>query len=205
MIPKSGPPIGHVSDPSAGGGKAMRRFLGIFLAAMAVYYALTLSPWVDANLLYPVMKASAHGTSVLLKLIGINTTVEGVVVRGPAYSMTVRRGCDPLDPLALFAAGLFSFPAPGRYRLAGLAVGSAFLFGLNLTRLVSLYLLGARKSSWFESLHLWWWPAFFMICTLALWVLWLRWVQRSSLATKSVAVMALETAKPLISSLRGKS
>ncbi|MGO8697336.1 MAG: exosortase H [Limisphaerales bacterium] len=155
----------------------MLRFLGIFFAIVAVFYSLTLSPWVDANVLYPVMKASARGTSMLLNLIGVKTTVEGVVVRGPGYSVAVRRGCDPLEPIVLFAAGVMAFPAPWRRKLAAIAVVSAILFGVNMLRIVSLYLLGAKKSPLLDSFHLWWWPAFFIIGTLVLWVLWLRWIQ----------------------------
>jgi exosortase H (IPTLxxWG-CTERM-specific) len=162
----------------------MLRFLGIFLALVTVYYAATLSPWVDANVLYPVMKASARGTSALLNLFGAKTTVMGVEIRGPDYAVAVRRGCDPLEPIVLFAAGVIAFPAPWRRRLPALVVAGVFLFGLNLVRIVSLYLLGADKSSLLDSFHLWFWPAFFIICSLVLWVLWLQWLQRSGSATR---------------------
>ncbi len=163
----------------------MLRFLGIFFAIVGGYYALTLSPWVDAHVLYPVMKASAQGTSALLHLTGVNTTVDGVIVRGPGYAVAVRRGCDPLEPIILFAAGVMAFPAPWNRRLLGVLVGSVFLSGMNLVRIASLYLLGARKSSLLDSFHLWCWPAFFIICSLALWVLWLRWIQLPTLVEAS--------------------
>ncbi len=187
----------NVSRQPDCGGKAARRFLGIFLALVAVYYSLTLSPWVDANLLYPVMEASAHGTSALLNLFGGKTTVEGVVVRGPGYAVAVRRGCDPLEPIVFFAAGVVGFPAPWRQKAVGLVAGGAFLFGLNLVRLLSLYLLGSHKSPLLERFHLWWWPAFFLVCSLTLWVLWLLWVQRAGLASKSAASIAKPRASPL--------
>jgi exosortase H (IPTLxxWG-CTERM-specific) len=163
----------------------MLRFLGIFLALVSGFYALTLSPWADAHLLMPVMKASARGTSALLNLAGCKTTSEGVTVFGPGYSVAVRRGCDPLEPIVLFSAAVIAFPASWRKKLAGVAVGAAFLFGLNLLRLVSLYLLGAHKSSLFENFHLWLWPAFFILCSLALWVSWLLWIQPPALAPKA--------------------
>jgi exosortase H (IPTLxxWG-CTERM-specific) len=167
--------------------KAMLRFLGIFLGTVAVYYALTLSPWVDANVLYPVMKASAQATSVLLNVTGVKTSVEGVVIRGPLYAVAVRRGCDPLEPLVLFTAGVLAFPATWCQRLSGLAIGSALMFGINVVRIFSLYLLGARGSSLLESFHLWWWPAFFILCSLALWVVWLQWIRGAGQATPCAA------------------
>lgn len=166
-------PASHTSQ------KAMLRFLAIFFAIIVLFYSLTLSPWMDAHALYPVMQASAHGTSTLLNLFGFKTTVEGVLVHGPDYAVAVRRGCDPLEPIVLFAAGVVAFPAPWGRKLVGMLIGSTLLFVLNLTRVASLYLLGARNSPLFESIHLWWWPAFFIVCSLTLWIAWLRWTQSS--------------------------
>jgi exosortase H (IPTLxxWG-CTERM-specific) len=171
------PPDGPASPK-----KQTLRFLGIFFSLITMFYVLTLSTWVDARILFPVMKASARGTSLLLNLIGSKTTVDGLIVRGPDCAVAVRRGCDPLEPIVLFAAAVIAFPARWRARLAGILLAAVFLFGLNLVRVASLYLLRAKKSPLFESLHLVWWPAFFIAAALALWVLWLRWTRRPQFA-----------------------
>jgi exosortase H (IPTLxxWG-CTERM-specific) len=163
------------SAPGLAGRRPVRRFLAIFLATVAAFYGLTLSPWMDAHVLYPVMEASARGTSLVLGVFGVRTAVDGVVVRGADYAMAVRRGCDPLEPMVLFGAGVAAFPSPWMRKLAGLAAGEAVLFGMNLARLVTLYVLGARRSAWFASFHLDWWPAFFLIFALALWAGWMSW------------------------------
>ena len=174
----------------------MLRFLGIFLALVAGFYALTLSLWVDANVLYPVMKASACGASALLNFIGVGTTADGVVIRGAGYAVAVRRGCDPLEPIVLFGAAVTAFPAPWRRKVPGLAAGAAFLFGLNLARIGSLYLLGAKQSALLESFHLVWWPAFFILCSLALWVSWLLWIRRLGPASTCAVPAKPPTARP---------
>jgi exosortase/archaeosortase family protein len=162
---------------------ATLRFLGIFFGLISVFYALTLSPWVDANALFPVMKVSARGTSALLGLLGTKTTVEGVLVRGPACAVAVRRGCDPLEPIMLFAAAAIAFPTGWRKRLAGILCAVVLLFSLNLVRVASLYLLRANKSAVFESIHLVWWPAFFVAASLVLWILWLCWIRQPAPAS----------------------
>lgn len=174
----------------------MLRFLGIFLGCVTVYYALTLSPWVDAKLILPVMKISAHGTAALLNLFGAKTSANGVVVRGAHYAVAVRRGCDPLEPIVLFAAGVMAFPAPWRRKLTGMALGGILLFGLNLARIASLYLLGAGQSPLFDRLHLWWWPAFFILCSLGLWVLWLLWVNRLGFSAASGSPAPSSVSRP---------
>ena len=174
----------------------MLRFAGVFLALVVVFYASTLSPWVDAHVLFPVMKVSARGSSMLLNFVGVKTTVHGVVVRGPSYAVAVLRGCDPLEPIVFFAAGVMAFPAAWRRRFIGLVLGSSFLFFLNLVRIDSLFLLGASHSVLRDSFHLCWWPAFFIVCSLVLWVLWLRWVQSWAPASKSDSSAKPPTAGP---------
>jgi exosortase/archaeosortase family protein len=73
---------------------------------------------------------------------------------------------------------VIAFPVSWRRKLPGLAVGIVLLFALNLARIASLYMLGANRSPLLDSFHLAWWPAFFIVCSLALWVLWVLWVRR---------------------------
>ena len=129
------------------------QFLIRFLGLMALYYLLTVLPWTDAYLTMPVLKFCADATSWMLNQFGASTGSEGVVVHGATYAIAVRRGCDPVDPIALFVVGVLAFPASSRGRLVGLLFGPAALFGVNLLRLCSLYILGEARSSWFEILH----------------------------------------------------
>lgn len=165
------------SQDRVAGRKAVRRFLLIFLGLVGCYYGLTLIPWVDANVLYPVLVFSAQGSSFLVNLTGDQTTVQGVLVQGSKFVVAVRRGCDPLEPIALFGAAVIAFPASWKRKVCGLAIGAALLFMLNLVRIGSLYLLGKSKSTLFETLHLELWPAFFILVALSLWVLWLMWIR----------------------------
>lgn len=108
---------------------------------------------------------------------GETARVEGVVVRGSAYAVAVRRGCDPLEPLALFGAALIAFPAPISRKLIGLAVGACLIFVANLVRIVSLYCVGRAQSPWFEAMHEEWWPALFVLGAGLTWLAWLAWAR----------------------------
>ena len=152
------------------------RFLGLFASMVAVFYILTAIPWVDRHLVYPVLELTADGASALLKLMGSQNTVKGVVIQGGDFSVAVRRGCDPLEPSMLFCAAVIAFPSAWRPKLLGMTVGVVFLFCLNLTRILTLYWSGKNHSGWFESLHQEWWPALFIVCALLLWLAWLRWL-----------------------------
>jgi exosortase H (IPTLxxWG-CTERM-specific) len=155
-----------------------QRFLVIFLCGVAVYYLVTLIPWVDRNILFPVLQLTAQACSFLIGLSGDHTTVSGIVIQGPTFSVAVRRGCDPFDPIALFSVAVIAFPAPRKWKVLALALGGFLLFTLNVVRVFSLYWLGRSKSAFFQTIHLELWPAFFIMVCLSLWVLWLIWLRR---------------------------
>lgn len=160
----------------------VRRFLLVFLGVVVAYYLLTMIPWVDRNLIYPVLEFSAQASASLLRLTGETVTTQGVVIQGKSFAVAIRRGCDPLDPMALFAAAIAAFPSPWKRKALGLAVGSITLFALNLLRIVSLYWLGQDHSRLFDAVHQEIWPAFFILCALGLWCLWLLWINRGTQA-----------------------
>lgn len=156
------------------------RFLVWFCCLVAAYYVLTVIPWVDRNLMYPVLELTARASSALLNLTGSGTTVQGIVIRGPGFAAAIQRGCDPLEPMVLFGAAVAAYPAPVRKKLCGLMVGTSLLFSLNLVRIATLYWAGRSHASWFETAHLEVWPALFILVSIMLWAAWVSWTRRSS-------------------------
>jgi len=99
------------------------------------------------------------------------------VIRGTEFAIAVRRGCDPAEPVMLFGAAVMAYPAPLPRKVWGFLLGASTLFGINLLRIVTLYLAGRAHLPWFESLHQEWWPAAYVVAAIALWLVWLRWTQ----------------------------
>jgi exosortase H (IPTLxxWG-CTERM-specific) len=162
----------------------VRRFLLLFLGLVAAYYLITLIPWVDRNILYPVLEFSARSSSLLINLAGERTTTNGIRIQGPTFAVAVRRGCDPLEPIVLLGSAIIAFPASWKRRVLGIAVGGSLLFLINILRITSLYWLGKGKSHLFETVHLELWPALFILLSLILWVLWLLWVRHNDTAAE---------------------
>jgi exosortase/archaeosortase family protein len=77
----------------------------------------------------------------------------------------------------LFGVAVIAFPAPGRRKFWGVAAGAVILFCLNLARLISLYLTGKARVSWFYARHQEWWPALFIFAAVAMWLAWLQWAR----------------------------
>lgn len=152
--------------------------MAIFLSVVAGYYALTVSPWVDRHVLFPTLEICARASSYLLNLGGAATSLNGVRIEGPDFSITVRRGCDPADPIMFFGAAVLAFPAPLRRKALGFLIGAALLFAINLARIITLYLAGKARLPWFESLHQELWPAVFIVSAVLIWFAWLQWVRK---------------------------
>lgn len=152
----------------------MLRFFLCFVALTALYYVVVLLPWVDSTAFPAYLRINARISAAVLNGFGQACHVDNTTIRSPHFAITVRRGCDALEPAWLFAAAVLAFPAPWRRRFAGLLAGTAVILALNLVRIVSLYLLGAHAPALFESAHLEIWPVCFIAIALALWLLWVR-------------------------------
>lgn len=155
------------------------RFLGRFAGLLILYYALTLWGWVDEHALFPLLKFTARLASGLLNLFGSDTMTQGVVIQGKGFSIAVRRGCDPAEPIMLFGTAVMAFPGSFRRKLPGFLLGAVVLFAINLIRIASLYWVGKSYPAWFDALHQEWWPAAYIFTAVLLWLLWLRWAAKS--------------------------
>ena len=67
--------------------RPVRRFLLVFLGIVAAYYLLTMVPWVDRYLVYPVLELSAHASAVVIRLAGDAVTTQGVLIQGPSFAV----------------------------------------------------------------------------------------------------------------------
>ncbi len=150
-------------------------FVALFALLLASFYAVTLSQSFQ-RLVFPVyLSSNARVSAGVLNLLGQKTAVEGRTIRSPHFSIEIRRGCDAVDPIALFAAALLAFPAPWRRKLPGLAAGMLLLAGLNLVRIVSLFLVGRFFPKAFDLMHLEVWQAVFIVVAVVTWAGWIGW------------------------------
>jgi exosortase/archaeosortase family protein len=79
----------------------------------------------------------------------------------------------------LFGAAVLGFPSTWRRRLSGLAAGFAFLAGLNLVRLCSLYFVGVYFPDAFEFAHRELWPLLLVVAALGAFAGWAGWFRRT--------------------------
>ncbi len=154
-------------------------FLLVFGALMAVFYSIWITEFFKENIFNPVLHVNAKIASFLLNLLGYGTTAAGKEIFNERFTISVRRGCDAIEPTALFVSAVLSFPASVKKKLPGIAAGIMFLLTVNLIRIVSLFLTGIHAPSLFEVMHLEVWQVIFIVLALVCWVVWIQWVMKS--------------------------
>jgi len=163
-----------------GRNKVVLRFGLTFGLVTAIYYVLALTPWVDGDLFPAYLRANAWVSNTLLNWLGQSCQADGTTIRSPQFAITIKRGCDALEPSWLFCAAVLAFPATWSSRLLGMIVGVTAILTLNLVRIVSLYFIGIHIPGLFETMHLEVWPVLFILVALLLWIAWVSRNRRTS-------------------------
>lgn len=148
-------------------------FLCVFALLMILFYAFYLNPWLEKTLFTPLVNSYALLSGRVLSILGYTNTVSGDTIGSTWLSISIFKGCDAIEPMALFIAGILAFPASIRNKLLGLLVGLLCLYVLNLIRIVTLFLVGIYHYKYFETMHLTIWQVIYIILTIGLWFTWL--------------------------------
>src|SRR5689334_5545834 len=107
------------------------QFVAGFAGLLVLFYALTLTPWSSRSFRF-YLNGTVLTANALLRALGQGTTVSGTSISSAVFSVDVRRGCDGLEPVGLFAAAVLAFPLVGfRHKGWGLVAGVAGLLALN--------------------------------------------------------------------------
>lgn len=158
-------------------GGALRAFIVRFALILLVMALLPLIPswdgWVDSY-----MRGFAILVNGLLHLIGEPTQVADHNVFSEAFRVTLTPDCSALDIVVLFSATVLAFPTNLTRKLIGIVIGFICISILNIVRIVTVYLVGARWPAYVEGMHQAWWPVLLIMATLALCVSWLYWMDR---------------------------
>lgn len=183
--PDQKPPVSPPPPPpvSPGGSRSWfathgrdLRFLVIFAVLMGGYYLLTTTNKMKTEFFPWYLRFNAKLAAGTLNAFGY----EGVEAKSTALtskhgSISVERGCDAVEPTALFAAAVLASPMVFGTKLPAVLVGALFLAVVNVIRIISLFLSAAHWKAAFDILHLDVWQAIFIFLALLLWLMWVSW------------------------------
>jgi exosortase/archaeosortase family protein len=142
--------------------------LAVFQVGFETWFART--PAFDA-----VLAASARATAASLDRLGVPAASAGARVVTTDTTMTISRGCDGVQALAVFVCAVAAFRATVGSKLIALASGVLLLTLLNLVRLVTLFVALRHAPALFDVLHITVWPFAVIAACAGLWLVWVRW------------------------------
>ena len=107
--------------------------------------------------------------------LGIGAESSAREVRAEGARLIVAKGCDGLGALLLLSATILAFPASGRQRIVGLALGTVAVFLINAVRLTSLLWVASRWPARLDFFHVDVWQPAMVLVAFALFLGWGLW------------------------------
>ncbi len=149
-------------------------FLGGFIILMVLFYAFWQSSFFNTVIHPVIVSINAKLSGMVLNVLGQQSITYGEVISSAKYSISISRGCDAIEAMALFLATTLAFPLGWLMKLKGLLIGIVVLFFLNIIRIVSLFFIGIYFPDIFEMMHAQVWPVIIIIFATSLWILIIR-------------------------------
>jgi exosortase/archaeosortase family protein len=153
-----------------------------FAVLLGLFYALSVTATFE-RLLYGTLVVNARISEWALNLLGQRVELADVTIRSARCAIAVRRGCDVIEPSWFLCAGIIAFRSSWREKAIGAALGMAVLLVLNVTRLITLFLIRSYCPQFFEPAHLEIWPVLLILAIGGIWIVWMRWSQRREAAS----------------------
>lgn len=147
-------------------------FLVRFLGLLLLLFLVVASRPVNDAVVEPFTGLVARAGGAACRLLGEPVTTSGTLIASPRFAVNIRNGCNGVETMLIFAAGVLAFPAPWTARLAGLLAGSLLIQAVNVVRIASLFFIGARWPAAFEDWHVVVWQAIVVLFGVVLWILW---------------------------------
>jgi exosortase H (IPTLxxWG-CTERM-specific) len=147
-------------------------FAAKFLGALVILYVVvTLGPVNDA-VIVPFTAAIAKIAVAAVHVVDGNVHAIGTAMASERFTMDVRNGCNAVETMMLFAAAVLAFPASGRWRAIGVAIGLPLIQAANIVRLATLYWIGSRRPAWFEVFHIGVWQTIIILFGVGIFAVW---------------------------------
>lgn len=159
------------------------RFLVLFLVLLGGSFTVVSLTWVNDHLVEPFTSGVAQASGIALNVIGQEVTREGTLLSSPRFRVNIRNGCNGIETMLIFLSAVLAFPASWRSRLSGVGIGLVAIQGINLVRVVALFLTGAYLPKLFDASHTVIWQT---IVILFGFLLWIFWANRFAEVTKTV-------------------
>jgi len=163
------------------------RFILLFILFMGIFYILLWGQdFFQEGVVVAVTRFDAKLASIGLNLFGYGTTTEGAALTSPQMTVNVKTGCDGIEAMAMFVSGVLAYTASWGHKIRGLLYGLAFLFAVNVLRVMHLWLTGLYMPQYFEFFHQNLWQIIFILVAILTWAFWISRIRPAQKANVSI-------------------
>jgi exosortase H (IPTLxxWG-CTERM-specific) len=152
--------------------RAIKKFGVIFVLLCSVFYALL--RWAPSTFFEPINRHTAAMLGFLLRVLGMQPTVQGVFVSVDSFSVEIITECSAIFILILFSSFVVAYPTSLKNKAIGLLFGIPTLVAVNTLRLVVVFIAGMLYPDLFEYIHVYFWQTMIIILVFIACFAWLR-------------------------------
>ncbi len=163
------------SSPS---NKPVWQFVVLFGVFMGVFYAAMTLSVLQERVFPAYLRLNTDLSAGILNLFGGDVTAKDHTLASKTTAVEIRRGCDAIDPTALFVAAVLATPVGIGRKIVGALGGTLALALINLIRIITLFLTKAHYPKAFDLMHLEVWQGLFICLSLVLWIGWALWATK---------------------------
>jgi len=170
--------------------KKIFKFLFLIIGLGTILLGVTSTDWF-MEIVQPVLAGYAKVSSIIINIFGENTNASLDYITSSEFSLKVKKGCDAIAPIILLAVAILAFPSKNMNKWKGVLVGTLALVILNTIRIISLYFAGKYLTKTvFDFIHTELWQILFIICTLLIWLFWMKWSISKNEETLSLSLVS---------------
>jgi exosortase H (IPTLxxWG-CTERM-specific) len=159
------------ADVPKGRSVSIPRFCLLFVVAVAVLVALSRTALAERLVHRPLCSFLAGIAALLLAPFG-NGRASGDLLGLDAFWVTIDESCDGILATCIYLAAVLALPSSWRARMWGAIIGIPSIFLINLARIVTLTVVGARRPDLYEWVHIHVWQALVVALSMAVWAFW---------------------------------
>ena len=122
-----------------GGKRPILKFVLLFALFLLIFYVGMTRPLLKERFFPAYLDWNAAAAARILSIFGEEATAQGKTITSGSASIQIMRGCDAVEPTALFVAAVLATPVSIWSRVLGAGGGILLLALLNLIRIVTLF------------------------------------------------------------------
>jgi len=154
------------------------RFCLLFLVLLLAFSFLLSIELVQYYFYDPFTAFIATQAAWALKTLGLKVYASGISISGEGFSVKILANCNAIFEIMLFLSAIIAFPASLKEKFVGGALGTIFIYLLNLLRVVLLFLIGVYSPQFFEETHIYVSQSIFIVMVAISWLFWAgKWVR----------------------------